>query len=436
MKAHAPTHAPDGDVTWRQFFACYSRDGLPHVSAQTRKDSRCIADDVERLLNPKKLDELPDRLDEFEFLLRAQGLTTNTVREKIGRLRGMLAWCTRRGLLPAIAGDGDGWPLADAQEDEWRQFRAAYEHQVLAGFAVRTQRETGFILNELERIAAPTNPVDLTAKRLSEYQAALREQGLAPLTIRKKLAHIKAILRWGARMGYLPAAPQIDMPRKARGAKLMKGRAITEDEFARMLAAAAEVVGPGPARVASWRRYLRGLWTSGLRLTESLELRWDGDEGIRVDQAGEHFVLEIPGDCQKNGRDQVLPIVPEFEEFLRQTPEHERTGFVFDPRPRRVVHGRLQPLAVSHIISAIGEAAGVIVGKRRGGKPKFASAHDFRRAFCTRWASRVTPLVLQEIARHANISTTKQFYIGIDAQRTASILWDAHAAATTKRDRS
>ena len=50
--------------------------------------------------------------------------------------------------------------------------------------------------------------------------------------------------------------------------------------------------------------------------------------------------------------------------------------------------------AVGPIISAIGKSAGVVVDERTKGKEtvkKFASAHDLRRAFGQRWASRVMP---------------------------------------------
>ena len=53
----------------------------------------------------------------------------------------------------------------------------------------------------------------------------------------------------------------------------MKGRPITGEEFDRMLAKVPEVVGDAAAE--SWRHYLRGLWWSGLRLAESLELFWE-----------------------------------------------------------------------------------------------------------------------------------------------------------------
>jgi len=77
---------------------------------------------------------------------------------------------------------------------------------------------------------------------------------------------------------------------------------------------------------------------------------------------------------------------------------------------------------VSRVISKIGEKANVVVNKEQ---KKFASAHDLRRAFGTRWASRVTPAVLQQLMRHASIETTLKFYVEQNADALGAELWKA-----------
>ena len=50
----------------------------------------------------------------------------------------------------------------------------------------------------------------------------------------------------------------------------------------------------------SWKFYLRGLWESGLRLSESLLLRWDEAPGaIVVDFSGRRPMLRIPAESHK-----------------------------------------------------------------------------------------------------------------------------------------
>ncbi len=59
-------------------------------------------------------------------------------------------------------------------------------------------------------------------------------------------------------------------------------------------------------------------------------------------------------------------------------------------------------------------------------KNKFASAHDLRRSYGERWATRVMPQVLMELMRHESIETTLKFYVGRDAQRTARLVREAY----------
>ena len=54
---------------------------------------------------------------------------------------------------------------------------------------------------------------------------------------------------------------------------------------------------------------------------------------------------------------------------------------------------------------------------------KHATCHDLRRAFCTRWASKVKPAVLQKLARHSEITTTLRYYADLDAEDIGEELW-------------
>jgi integrase len=171
------------------------------------------------------------------------------------------------------------------------------------------------------------------------------------------------------------------------------------------------------------------LWTSGLRLGESLELFWDRDDKLCVDLTTKRPTLRIPAELEKGNRDRLLPIAPEFAEFLLMTPDADRTGPVFRPAPERVKGERLCDYTVSRILSKIGEKAGVKVATGQNGKVKYASAHDLRRSFGERWAARVMPVVLQQLMRHESIETTLRYYVGRNAQSTADVLWEAHERA-------
>jgi integrase len=150
-------------------------------------------------------------------------------------------------------------------------------------------------------------------------------------------------------------------------------------------------------------------------------------------------MLRIPAACEKGNQDRVLPMAPEFAEFLLATPNDKRTGRVFNPLPLGRPHGeRLCDYRVSEIVARIGKAAGVKVAtKSKVDSPtgermetvKYASAHDLRRSFGERWATRVMPTVLQGLMRHESIETTLRYYVGRKAQNTAKVLWEAHKRA-------
>jgi integrase len=289
------------------------------------------------------------------------------------------------------------------------------------------------ILGVLDRIEAELNPQrlrDITESRLSHFVAMLRKAGAAESTIAGYLAHIKAALTWAVDQRLLavrPRMPKIQRTRKSTG-RPMKGRPITAEEFERMLKAVPAVVGEDNA--PPWRRYLSGLWASGLRLGESLDLWWDREDRLfPVFPRGGLPMLRVPGELEKGHADRLLPIAPEFALMLEGVPEAERVGPVFNLGGRV---GRLGANEVSKIVSRIGKAAGlkVYVNPKDPEKVKYASAHDLRRAFGERWAARLMPAQLKELMRHESIETTLRFYVGTDAQRTAEAAWAAYERAT------
>jgi hypothetical protein len=101
---------------------------------------------------------------------------------------------------------------------------------------------------------------------------------------------------------------------------------------------------------------LRGLWTSGLRLGESLALRsGDAPGAILVDFTGRRPMFRIPAESEKENCHRILPMAPEFAQLLETVPEGLRRGFVF-----RLPEGTPRTLhAACRGILAIGAAAGV-----------------------------------------------------------------------------
>jgi integrase len=137
-----------------------------------------------------------------------------------------------------------------------------------------------------------------------------------------------------------------------------------------------------------------------------------------VGLSGRHPRFAIKAAAQKSGQDELLPMTPDFAEFLLGTPEAERVGRVF----RLNVTGTSTPLSAHSVgakVAAIGARAGVVVNPV---DRKTASVHDLRRGFATRWARRVTPAILQRLMRHSSIATTMTYYVDLDTDKMADDL--------------
>ncbi|NDC54868.1 MAG: site-specific integrase [Planctomycetia bacterium] len=285
------------------------------------------------------------------------------------------------------------------------------------------------MLNHVDTIICPHLLRDLTEARISHFAASIRAKKKAETTIQSYLAHLKAMLRWAVSQKLLPACPsfpKVQRKKKSKGSTPMKGRPITLEEFERMLDKTLEVVGSQAA--PAWAHYLRGLWSSGLRLSESLELWWDREDRLlpTFPKKGRPM-LRIPAELEKGHADRLLPMAPEFSLLLLETAETERSGAVFKLPSIRGQTSELRSKWVGKVVSKIGEAAGVRVhvDPKDPKKVKYASAHDLRRAFGERWAARIMPAQLKELMRHESIETTLRYYVGTNAERTADACWDA-----------
>lgn len=304
----------------------------------------------------------------------------------------------------------------------WAEFRTRYEDEKLSSLSPNTAEATASAFNHLEKFISPGRLASVTATVLSQFQAELRRTGIQETSIATHLRHLRAALGWAVSMGLLGERPAIQMPKRAKGQVLMRGRPISTEEFERMLMSTATV---RPRDAHAWCFFLRGLWLSGLRLEESLTLSWDEEATITVDFSGRRPRLRILAEAEKGHQDRLLPITPDFAQFLTQVSVDRRSGPVFSLIGLQT--GKpISAKRVSRIVSAIGRRAGVVVNKKAG---KFASAHDLRRAFGTRWSSQVKPATLRLLMRHRSIETTLKYYVEQDADDVADELWQAYAKA-------
>lgn len=304
----------------------------------------------------------------------------------------------------------------------WADFRKRVERDFLPEKRPLSRVSYATALNVVEETLSPLLVTAIDAEAIDRFKAALRARDVKDTTIASYLRMLKAVLRWGHKRRLIAAVPNFDMPRNVT---IAGGRPITDAEFQTMLKAVAGVV--GKRRAEAFKLFLRGLWASGLRISEAYLLSWDDPTLPRVDIDRPKPLLFIPGEHQKNGKDSVTPIVPEFLQVLQETKPEDRTGPVFK-LPSEVRDARPKLDTIKRLVSDIGAAAAVEVNPATKAT---VTAHDLRRTFCHRWAQRVLPQVLTVLARHADIRTTLTYYAAADAMMTFDAIHEALAANKT-----
>jgi integrase len=304
---------------------------------------------------------------------------------------------------------GDG--LLETSRLTWDEFVAKYRAEVLDGQSRGGRDKMLSVLRCFKKLVNPAKLAVVGPQQVGQFSRLMRVAKTPETTIYSNLNCLRSALNWAFRQRLIRGKVHVEMPRKPPG---MKGRPITAEEFDRLIAKAQAEKQETPES-----HLLRGLWWSGLRLSEALALHWTDDRAFCVDMGGKRPMFFIRGHAEKGRKNRLLAMAPEFAELLQQTPTAERVGFVFlsdeDPRPSL--------WTLSRRLSALGLLAGIRVTP-----DKYASAHDLRRAFGFRWAHRVMPPVLQELMRHETIATTMEYYVGRNAEATADA---AYAAANT-----
>lgn len=290
---------------------------------------------------------------------------------------------------------------------DWDEFCKEFYQRHLSGLSAKSIEAWNTAEGLFKTAVNPNLMVDVTSETLSRFVRDLRRREVAETSIATYLRTIMVGLNWAAKMKFIPSAPEHNAPRRSRGVtKTMRSRPPTGEEYER-LRMAVPLVRPGDA--AEIDELINGLWLSGLRISEALDLTWDWSGRISIEFGGRYPTYLILAEGEKGHSDRLLPVAPEFAEWL--APRVKRRGRVFTTN--------LAQATLERIITRIGKRAGVVVN----GAGKCVTAQDLRRAFGTRWSMRVRPAVLQLLMRHRTIDTTMKYYVHIDVQNLAEELW-------------
>jgi len=295
----------------------------------------------------------------------------------------------------------------------WQEFKLRYQDEHLATISARSRESFDTAAGWLEELCNTQYLEDVTTSMLSKLASELRKRGRSEQSAKTYVARIQAAINWGHTVGIIrrPILLRLNLVDRSQ-----QPRPLTVEEFERMLEVTPQLVGNEHA--ASWQYLMRGLWLSGLRLSESINLCWDDEDHICVKNLHRASpMLQIPADRQKGRRAQLYPITPDFARLLKETSKDQRVGPVFRPHLARCGETRSRK-TIGDTIAELGRRARIVVSREKG-KTRFATAKHFRHSFGARWAPHVSEITLATLMRHQHIETTRKYYVGIAADQTS-----------------
>jgi integrase len=295
----------------------------------------------------------------------------------------------------------------------WAEFREEYEAKIVEGLGINTRRQVLNALNHFERIIKPKKASAVRTQTIDTFRAKRRSEAgkkaesiVSRATINKELRHLRAALRKARKWGYLAEAPDFEFEKEAQELPVF----VTPAHFAAIYKAcdvAKLPSGQGYSPVDWWRALIVMAYMTGWRISELLGLHRDDvnlEKGEAVTRA----------DANKGKRDEAVKLHPVVIQHLRKL-----TGF----SPTMFPWYRSQ-WALMQEFAGIQEQAGVHLpchGKHVHTRHCHVYGfHDFRRAFATMNADRLTADALQALMRHKSYQTTQK-YINLARQLDSAV---------------
>jgi integrase len=292
------------------------------------------------------------------------------------------------------------------ERKDWSDFRKEYMAKIGDAMEPGTRENTVHALDVFERLIKPKQVGAISSRTIADYVALRREEkrsrrsevNVRPATINKELRHLRAVLRKANKWDYLPKLPDIAFLKEQKRIPTY----VTPEDFGLIYGACAGLKEPRGQLFAAadwWRGLLMFAYMTGWRIGSILSLQWedvDLDASTALSRAQDN----------KGRRDQRIPLHPVVIEHLRKLRSFSPTVFPWT-KNRRKLFTHLHHLQ---------EAAGV---KPEGDKPYFGF-HDFRRAFATMNAGRMTADALQVLMQHKDYQTTQR-YVNLARQLNPAI---------------
>lgn len=279
------------------------------------------------------------------------------------------------------------------------------------GLAARTQqayqRDLAQLLTFLaaENIAAPDQ---ITQHHIRALIAQKHRQGLGGKSLQRMLSATRSFFRWMLREGIVQQNPAkaVRAPKSPRHLPAT----LDADSINQLL----DIPADTPLAIRD-KAIMELFYSSGLRLTELTELRWE-----QIDLPS--GMVTVTG---KGNRSRMVPVGRLAAEALLEW-RKVRAQFASFEEPVVFVSNRGNPISVRTI------QARVRYWAKRQGMPQNVYPHLLRHSFASHMLESSGDLRgVQELLGHASISTT-QIYTHLDFQHLAGVYDKAHPRARKK----
>jgi integrase len=250
-----------------------------------------------------------------------------------------------------------------------------------------------YVFNQIrEDLGADTALRALTAPVIADYKDRRLAEKLAPATVNRYLASIKAILnRAKEEWGTLAVVPTI----KLIPLDNMRHRWLTEDEEKKLL----------PACPPHLRDLVVFLIDTGARLREATRLSWADVDLERTPRAAVRFL------DTKSGKPRGIPLTSRLEALLKhlkaECPEGERRVFLYRPVGRGGI--ARDDTKLGRAVPYDNPFGAWDTTRTRVGLAD-VNLHDLRHTFASRLVMRGVPLLtVSKLLGHSNITMTMRY---------------------------
>jgi len=174
-----------------------------------------------------------------------------------------------------------------------------------------------------------------------------------------------------------------------------------------------------------WKGLISLAYGSGLRRGEILNFTW---ADIDFETQSIKIVPKKQSECilEWEPKDHEMRVVPVSDKTIQpladlqlQSDAGHPYAFISPRRLQRILHRRLsgQWLPTSEVINNVARDFEVITKRASVHE---CTIHDLRRSAITNWVQKLTIQVVQQLAGHSGISTTRKYYLTVRAEDMVS----------------